>query len=221
MSNITRPFSVVRRRSRLLDLIVPKDPAVQGYRLQAASTFSGVFTTILTADISRGYLDTAVDARKLHSINNRGHVRITFDPQSFNGTSGIADSDQFWLKYQPVDFSGAAGTASDPVLVLPEEKLRGDSIILISGTAPSAVSLAGSLRLFLSGRIQNLSIRNHEAATTMYVGFERGGSEMALAGGGLQTSIAEVADGAEGCILVRGSGATAAFSATFTCYLPL
>lgn len=221
MSNTTRPFSVVRRRAHLLDLIVPKNPLVQGYRLQAAATFSGVFTDILTADISRGFLDPAVDARKLHTINNRDHVRIVFDPQTFNAAAGISDANLFWLKYQPVDFSGAPGTASPPVLIIPEDKLRGDSMILVSGTAPSAASVTGSLQLYLSGRTQNLTVRNHEGATDLYVALEPGGSEILVDGGGLQTSTVVFSNGAQGGLLVRGGGGTAAFSITFTNYLPL
>lgn len=221
MSNITRPVSVVRRRPHLLDMLVPKDLTVQGYRLQASTTFSGGFTTILTADISSGYLDPAVDRRVLQALNNPNHIRIVFDPQTFNGVASIEDDKQFWLKYVPVDFSGTPGTASNPMLVIPEEKLRGDSVVAISGSAPSGATVANSLPLLLPFRAQDITIRNNDGANSLYVALEAGGSEVQLGGGATTLSQVDLPVGAQGCILVRGGGAAVNFSAVFTSFLPL
>lgn len=221
MSNTTRPLTVVRRRPNLLDLVIPKDPDTRGYRLQASTTFSGGFTTILTADISSGYLDANVDRRKLHSINNPNYIRIVFDPDTFNGVAGISDANQFWVKFVPIDFSGSPGAASNPMLLLPEEKLRGDSVVVISGTAPSGASVANSLPLLLPFRAQQVTVRNQESSVTLFLATEVGGNEMELDGGAVTLSQTELPMAAQGCILVRGGGATAAFSATFTSFLPL
>lgn len=224
MSNTTRPFTVLRRRSRLLDILIPKNPATQKYRLLAKATFDGAFTQIIEADIGAGYLDPALrtsgQVNALQSVNNRNHVRVTFDPQTFAGTASISDSAQFWLKFQAVDFAGAAGTQTPPTLILPEDALRGDSVITISGTAPNGATVANSQVLYLPLRMQDITIRNHEPATDLYVATEVGGGEMML---DAASNIAQVtlARGAQGCLLVRGAGATAAFSASMTSFLPL
>lgn len=221
MSNITRPLTVVRRRPHLLDLLIPKNPATQGYRLQASTTFSGGFTTILTADISSGYLDPAVDRRVLQQLNNPNHIRIVFDPQTFNGVAGLVDEQQFWMKFIPVDFTGAPGAASNPMLFIPEEKLRGDSVVAISGTAPSGATVANSLPLLLPFRAQDVTIRNNDAANNLFVALEAGGNEVQVGSGATTLSQIDLPVGAQGCFLVRGGGAPVNFSAVFTSFLPL
>ena len=220
-SNLTRPISVVRRRPNLLDIIIPKDSGTQGYRLDTASNFDGSFTTILTADISSGYLDpNLVRAQKhltLQALNNRGHVRVTFDPASFS----LTDSQQFWLKFVPVDYSGTPGTPSSPMLILPEEKLRGDSVVVVTGSAPDGATVANSLPLLLPFRSQDLTIRNNSSSNSLFVATEDGGGEITVPGN--NTSLSEVSfpNGAQGGILVRGGGAAVSFTATFTSFLPL
>ncbi len=221
MSNSNRPFSVVRRRSHLLDILIPKQVGVQGYRLQAAPNFDGSFVTILTADISSGYLDPAVDRNVLQALNNPNQIRVVFDPQTFNGSSGIIDNHQFWLQFVPVSFAGAPGTASARCLVLPEDALRGDSRIMIQGSAPSGATVADSWELNLPFRTQDLSIRNQEAGTDLYVALDPGGPETVVESGMGNMSQLELSDGAIGGFLVRGDGSTANFSASFTSYLPL
>ena len=225
MSNLSRPFNVIRRRARLADILIPKNSTTQKYRLLASPSFDGVFTQIIEADISSGYLDPALmvsgQAAALQQVNNPGQIRVTFDPQTFAGVASIADADIFWLKFQAVDFSGAAGTATNPIMILPEDKLRGDSAVTISGTAPNAANVAGSLVLDLGYRMQHITIRNEEAATALYVATEAGGPEIKVDGNSTTLSELNLAPGAQGTILVRGNGATAKFSATMTSFLPL
>jgi hypothetical protein len=224
MSNTTRPFTVLRRRSRLLDILIPKNVATQKYRLLAKSSFDGAFTQIIEADIGAGYLDPALRtsgvARALQAVNTRNHVRITFDPQTFAAAATISDSAQFWLKFQAVDFAGVAGTQTPPTLILPEDALKGDSVITVAGTAPNGAAVANSQVLYLPLRMQDITVRNHEAATDLFVATEVGGAETLLDAG---SNLAQVtmARGAQGALLVRGAGATAAFSATMTSFLPL
>lgn len=224
MSNTTRPFTVLRRRSRLLDILIPKNPATQKYRLLAKASFDGVFTQIIEADIGAGFLDPALrtsgQVHALQAVNNRNHVRVTFDPQTFAAAATISDSAQFWLKFQAVDFSGAAGTQTPPTLILPEDSLRGDSVITVAGTAPNGAAVANSQILYLPLRMQDITIRNHDGATDLFVATEVGGGETMVEAA---SSLAMVtfARGAQGCLLVRGGGATAAFSATMTSFLPL
>lgn len=225
MSNLSRPFSVVRRRKNLADVLIPKNATTQKYRLLAAPNFDGTFTQIIEADISSGYLDPALmtsgRAATLQALNNQGQIRVTFDPATFAGAASIADGDIFWLKFQAVDYAGVVGTATNPVMILPEDKLRGDSSITISGTAPSGTDVSGSLQLDLGYRMQDITIRNEEAATALYVATEVGGPEVLVGGNASTLSQYTLAFGAQGTILVRGGGATAKFSATMTSFLPL
>lgn len=220
MSNTTRPLTVLRRRLNLLDILIPKDPATKGYRLDASTTFSGGFSTILTADIGSGYLDPNVDRRLLHAVNNPNHIRVVFDPDTFSG-AGISDTVPFWMQFVPVDFSGALGTPSNPMLFLTEENLRGDSVVNITGTAPSGADVGDSLPLLLPFRTQNALIRNQDGANSLFLAMQEGGDEIEVEGGATTLSQIELPLGAQGCLLVRGGGATVDFSATFTSFLPL
>jgi hypothetical protein len=219
--NTTRPFNVVRRRPNILDLLIPKQANVKGYRLQAATNFDATFTTILTADISSGYLDPAVDRNKLNALNNPNQIRVVFDPQTFFTPTGIEDSKQFWLKFVPVNFAGVPGTASSPCLILPDSNLRGDSRAVIHGDAPSGTTVANSLEILLPFRTQDLEIRNREASTDLYVALSEGGHEILLDAGATTLSQVEFEEGPVESFLVRGSGGTANFSASFTSWLPL
>jgi len=226
MSNLTRPFNVIRRRKNLADILIPKSSNTQKYRLLAAPNFdTSPFTQIIEADISSGYLDPALmisgQAAALQQVNNPGHIRVTFDPATFASAASIADGDIFWLKFQPVNYAGAAGTASNPIMILPEDKLRGDSAVTIAGTAPSGGDVSASLVLDLGYRMQDITIRNEEGATALYVATEAGGPEIRVDGNSTTLSQLTLALGAQGTLLVRGSGGTAKFSATMTSFLPL
>lgn len=215
MSNAFRDFSVVRRRPNFLDLIIPKSPTTKGYRLQAATNFDASFTTILTADISSGYLDRNINPSKIHAINNPNHIRVIFDPATFS----LNDNQHIWLRYVPVDFAGSAGTAGNPSLILPDDELRAQARVIIAGTAPSAADVGASLVLNLPYRMHDIGIRNNSAsgATVLYVSTAIGAPELQV--GGQET--ASLKDGAQGCLLVRGGGGTASFSADFTHSMPV
>lgn len=218
MSNTTRPFSTVRRRPNLLDLIIPKDPAVQKYRLYASPTFDGTFTQIIEADISAGFLDPNINKLVLQSINNRNHVRCAFDPQTFNGVASIDDAEKFWLTFQPVDFAGAPGTQTPPTLILTENDLRGDARIQFTGTAPSGADVSDSLILYLP-RLNDIVIQNLAPGMggELFYAMEPGGGELRLEPGEHH----RLMQGGQGCLLVRGNGATVDVGVSATSYLPL
>lgn len=217
----TREFQVVQRRANLLDIVTPKRPDVQGYRLRAAPNFDGTFATILTADISSGFLDPNVDRRVLTPLPaGRNHIRIVFDPQTFFGAAAIVDADHFWLTFTPVDFSGAPGTESAPGLILPADQYGASDRIIIRGNAPNAASSLGSLQLDLPLRMTDFAFENHEAGggNSVFVSTSRGGGEQEV-GAGLGTQ--QWFDGAVGTLFARGGGGIVNFSASFTNLLPL
>lgn len=215
----TREFTLVRRRKNLIDLITPKRAGVKGYRLEAATNFDGAYTTLMTADISSGYLDSNVNSAVLHSINNPNHIRIVFDPNTFTGTASIVDTKHFWLRFVPVDFSGATGTASAGTLVITDSEHVGNTRVQIAGTAPSGASVANSLRLDLPFSAQDFYIKNEDAAggQDLYVAFMPDGPEQQVS----PQQTYKAFEGPVATLLVRGSGGAATFSASFASYLPL
>lgn len=209
----TQPFSVPYRAPGIVDIVIPRVTGRTGYRLKASNQFDGspAFVQLFEMASNSGYLDPAVDARKLHTMPGQ-HLRATFNPNTFATgqpiDAGLADAQQFWLKFQPVD-AGVAGTESSPILILAPDQLRGRSAIVIAGDAPNASSVSGSLTLCLGRRMTNLTIRNHGGAA-LFVATNPLGPETQIA-----ASASTVLWGEAELLVVRGSGATVAFSADF------
>ena len=216
---ITRDFNVIRRRPHIVDLITPKRAGVQGYRLQAATNFDGMFVNILTADVSSGYLDPAVNPALLHTVPNQDHIRIAFSPDSFTGVAGIKDDNHFWLKFVPISFAGVVGAAGNPALVITDYEHYGMSRVLISGLAPQGATVANSLQLDLPFTSQDLYIKNEEAVggRSLYLASLPGGSEQQIS----PQETLGMFFGPLDSLIVRGSGGTVQFSASFTNYLPI
>jgi len=214
-----RDFSVIRRRKNIIDILTPKRANVQGYRFQATTNFDQAYTTILTAPISSGYLDPAINPVVLNAVNNPDHIRVVFNPNTFTAAAGITDAAHFWLKFIPVDFSGTPGTAGAGTLVLTDSEHSGNSRVQIAGVAPADSTVANSLQLNLPQSSQDFVIKNENAAGgfNLYVSFRVGGAEHQVAP---QESL-KFFEGPLDLLMVRGSGGTVTFSASFTNYLPL
>jgi hypothetical protein len=213
-----RDFSIFRRRPHLVDLLTPKRSGVKGYRLEAATNFDAVFTPILTADISSGYLDPNLNSAVLQAISNsRDEIRIAFDPTSFAALAGISDTQHFWLRFVPVDYAGVAGTAGPPTIVLTDAERYGHARVQIAGTAPNAATVAGSLELWLF-RTRDLYVKNEAAVggSDLYVAVQRGGPERQVS----PQTVLTYEEGPQDTVLVRGAGGTVVFSAAFVNYLP-
>jgi hypothetical protein len=214
-----RDFSVIRRRKNIVDILTPKRAGVAGYRFQAATNFDQSYTTVLTAPIGSGYLDPAVNPMVLHSVNNNDHIRVVFNPDTFNGVAGISDATHFWLRFVPIDFAGVVGTPGPGTLILTDAEHYGNSRVQIAGTAPSGAAVANSLQINLPQNSQDFYIKNANATggNGLYVSFQVGGSEQQVG----PQEVMKAYDGPSDTLMVRGSGGTAAFSASFTNYLPL
>ena len=209
----TRPFTVVRRRANFVDIIMPKQAGVKGYRLRAAINFDAAFSDLLTADIGSGYLGPGINRGSIHAINNGDHIRAVFDPAS----ESLVDENAIWLKFQPVDFGGTPGTESLPILLLPEEAHGVDGRVIIRGNAPSAADVSGSLEIGLPRRMEDVTVTNNDATDDLLIAFAPGGAEQVIKPLATHT----VRSGALEQLLVRGNSAVVNFSATFTNYLPL
>lgn len=217
---MSRDFTVVRRRTGIIDFLTPKRANVGGYRFQAATNFDGSWTTLFTAPISSGYLDPAINPAVLHSVNNsREHIRAVFNPNSFTVAAGISDTAHFWLRFVPVDFAGSAGTPGAPHLVVTDAEHYGTSRVLIAGLAPQGAAVANSQELELPFTTEDLYIKNEEASggRNLYVAMIPGGAEQQVS----PQETVTIFHGPIDSLLVRGVGGTVRFSASFTNYLPL
>lgn len=214
-----RDFSVIRRRKNIVDVLTPKRAGVEGYRFQVATNFDQAYTTILTAPISSGYLDRNINPAVLNSVNNNDHIRIVFDPNTFTGAASITDGAHFWMRFVPIDFAGSVGTPGPGTLILTDAEHYGNSRVQIAGTAPIGAAVANSLQLNLPQNSQDFYIKNANAAAgnALYVAFIVGGAEQQVSG----QEVMKAYDGPSDLLMVRGAGGTAAFSASFTNYLPL
>lgn len=216
---ITRDFNVIRRRPHIVDILTRKRVGVQGYRLEAATNFDAVFTPIITADISSGYLDPAINPNVLHTVPNQDQIRIVFNPHTFTGVAGITDDNHFWLRFVPIDFAGAPGTPGNPALVITDYEHYGMSRVLIAGDVPQAASVAGSLQLDLPFTSQDLYIKNEDptGGHDLYLASLPGGAEQQISPQEVLTMFFGPLDS----LIVRGAGGTTRFSASFTNYLPI
>jgi len=216
---MNRDFTVARRRANLVDILTPKRPGIQGYRLKAQLNFDGVFATLLTGDIGTGFLDPAIDTRVLQAIPARDRVRIVFDPDTFSGGPwSLVDTNHFWLQFFPVDFAGVEGTGGARTLIIPDDEMRAQGRVIIAGTAPLGATIANSLRLDLPFRMRNIYVRNNDAVggDLLYVATTEGGPERPVA----PQEEAEFFEGGVGTLMVRGAAAIP-FTASMTHLLPL
>lgn len=211
----TRDFSVIRRRANYVDLVTPKRANVFGYRFQAATNFDASYTTLFTIPVSSGYLDPSINQALVNVVNLNDHVRAVFNPVTFS----LVDTAHFWLRFVPVDAANSAGTPGPGTLVLTDSERYGNSRIQISGTAPNAATVAGSLQLNLPQASQDFYIKNEAAVggNALYVSNQVGGREQQVS----PQEVLRAYDGPTDLLMVRGSGGTVAFSASFSNYLPL
>lgn len=173
----------------------------------SGSTGSAVLTAPRT-----GLVDPAVQGNQ-HVIQPGENVRMIFKPSNF----GLPDSGVFWVKLGYVDGGGLDMVSPAPsavTLVLPPP--TGGVQSGFTGTAPLGANLAASLQIDLPRSMENLRIRNLELATPLHVAFDPGGPEIQVPGG--QETVAWT--GLISTIFVRGAGATAAFTATFSPAFP-
>lgn len=213
----TPAFSVAYRAPHIVDLLIPKQVNTEGYRIKGSPQFDGspAFVTLFTANIGAGFVDPAVDVKKLHALPGMNRVRAVFDPDTYTGTAAILDSAQFWLVFTPVS-GGVPGTDSDPVLVLSPNQYNGTERIAIQGSAPSGLALANSLSICLGRRMTGFTFKNNDASNPLFVAFNRSGQEIEVPGGATLSRQSTFGLGSTSTLLVRGGGGAVGFTADFT-----
>jgi hypothetical protein len=213
----TPRFSVPYRAPHVVDLLIPKIASTDGYRIKASPQFDGspAFVTLFTVPIGAGFVDPAVDRRKLHTMPGTNRVRAVFDPDTYTGSAAILDSAQFWLVFQPV-VGGVGGADSDPVLVLTPSQFNGAERIIIQGSAPNGANLAASLSICLGRRMTGFTFKNNDGTNSLFVAFNRNAQEIEVPGGTTISRHSLFGNGSTSTLLVRGGGGAVSFSADFT-----
>ncbi len=210
---MNRSINVFRRRTNIVDMMVPKVAGVSEYRIKWAQNFDGSFVQIIAAN-NTGFFDTTIDRQKVESQPTGSTVRITFNPATFS----IDDTKSFWIELWHYPSGGPEVQMSAPSLLLPESAHRGIGLITIHGSAPSAVDSSGSLQLDLPGLMQDFRFHNEDGGNALFVATEQSGPEEKLATNALVQLSSFVAT--QGSIWVRGGGGAVLFSASFTRAFP-
>lgn len=206
---MNRLFKIVRRRPHIVDFYTPYVYGVDLYRIKSAANFDGVFAAIINST-NVGFLDDNVNRNVLDTQPTTGtDVRIVFDPTTY----AIDDTKPFWLQLARVT-GGVETLVGAPTLVLPDTARHGLGIVIIRGSAPNGASVANSLQLDLPMLMQDFKIHNEDGATPLFIATEAGGPEQKFLGNLSIQSWSLV--GTQGSLYVRGGGATAVFSASFT-----
>lgn len=212
---MTRTINLFRRRSNIVDLMVPVTANVAEYRLRWAQNFDGVFAQIIAAPVW-GFYDDTIDRAKIDSQPSTGvGVRMTFNPVTFS----ITDTKSFWIQLWHLPVGGGPEVAvSAPSLVLPESAHHGVGIVTIQGNAPTGATSADALQLDLPRLMQDFRIFNKDAGVSLFVSTEELGPEEEVkpAPADQYTSLSAT----QGSLWVRGGGAPCPFSATFTAAFP-
>lgn len=212
-------FSVAYRAPHIVDLLIPKKVGVDGYRIKGSPQFDGspAFVTLFTAGIAAGFLDPAVDRRKLSMMPGTNRVRAVFDPDTYAAgqtiDAGLVDAGQFWLTFQPVT-AGVDGIDSGPVLILTPDQARGTERIVIQGSAPAAANLAGGLTLTLGRRMTGFTFMNNDATNSVFVAFNKSGQEIEVPADTPRNS--SFGGGSSSTLVIRGGGGAVSFSVDFT-----
>lgn len=213
----TLDFSVAYRAPGIVDVLMPKQQDVAGYKLSASPQFDGspAFVDIITASIGAGYLDPSVPRGRLHNMPGTNKVRAVFNPDTFSAgqpiDAGISDVVQFWMRFTPIDSADVEGADSDPVLILTPSQKQGTDRIAIAGTAPVAADVGGSLQLCLGRRMTNIVIQNN-GSNPVFVAFNPGSAEVQVAAG----EEYQVITGSQDTLLLRATGGTSAVTASFS-----
>jgi hypothetical protein len=202
----TRNFSILRRRAGLVDLVTPLKlvtPSVKSYRLKTDTTPSGAFATTVMTVSRTGFVDK--DVAGAHNVIQPGeNVRMIFKPSNF----GLSDTAPFWLKLVYIDEADAemvTPAPSAPTLIgSPNE---GYPQVAFTASAPLS-----ALRIDLPRTLENVKLRNLEAANTLMVAFQEGGGEATIPFGTENVGV----QGGVSSIWVRGVGGAVSFSFTGT-----
>lgn len=212
MTMNVRDFQVVRRRSNLVDLIIPKELGDVSYEIEGAVNFDAAYSSLVSVPVGRGHLDQSIDRRVLNQLPGHDKVRITFDPDNYSGVLTNGDTAHFWLRLIRTT-GGGAQPPSIGTLILTEAERQAQQQITIQGDAPASTT---RLPIGLPRRMDNFNIVNHDDTNNLLVSTIEDGSQYNVLPGETWSPFT----GATAGIEVSGDGGVVAFSASFTNTFP-
>jgi hypothetical protein len=204
---MARSLSLVRRRANLVDLTLQARAGVAAYQFFSSTNFDVAFTQFETVP-AYGKASKTVLNTSYTDGNYRNQTRFVFDPADY----ALNDSAPIWIQIKQVSTSGVVGPFEARHLVLPYSS-QPNRPLVISGLAPSAIDISGSMELQLPMQCNNMRVQV-DGANDLYLAFESSGPEQRVPS--LASEFTDVMKTFESFyqIFVRGGGASTAFSLT-------
>ncbi len=203
---MTRSITLHRRRPNLVDLTLQVRPGITSYKFQSASNFDASFTTFANIPAS-GYASSTAITGFGSEQAYRGLTRFIFNPADYS----ITDTSPFFVRIIPA-INGVDEPTEAIHMVLPYSSSP-DRPVILTGSAPSAGSLSGSLEIQLPGQCRGLEIQNNDAGNDMYVAFEPGGPEHRVPAIATTFTVFTTIVPVFTQLFVRGSGGAVPFNA--------
>lgn len=234
---MARFLSLYRRRPNLVDINLQSGPyapmaiglgagkVAASYDFYVGANFDTASPTFFqNVPASGGYRSPSsqapvagFDSEQFSQSRTPYLTRFKFNAVDYIGAglpftvAGVTDLTPLWLTFIQRNLDGTTNPATAPQLILPYSSVPNRTVIL-SGTAPSAASLAGSLEIQLPMQVNNIQIQNN-GTNILQVAFEPTGPEFTV---NPSTAGADInlytAYNSSSQLFVRGAGGTTAFN---------
>jgi hypothetical protein len=211
---MARSYSLVRRSPSSVDIRINQRSDVQSYIFKSSANFDGTYVDTQIVPFN-GFKSLTADISTFDSsATSRGQSRFYFNPDDYTlSQSYISNTSTFWLKLAEVK-NGVEQAAGPAHMVLPYNS-NPERIVTIAGTAPSAVSITGSLEIQLPGQCVGFKINNNGSNPVM-VAFEKNGPEFTVSPQSTSPEGLSALFSSVHQIFVRGAGGSSAFSSIFS-----
>jgi hypothetical protein len=180
-------------------------PPIVEYRFRVSTNFDAAPTVIQTVP-RRGFRSPSAVDNGYNDARFKGKVRFLFNPIDYIA-SGIVDTSPFFIAMATRPLNGVFGTFSSQHMIVPYDS-SSDPLIVLNGDAPMAASITGSLEIQLPRIVDELIVKNVDAAN-LHLAFNSGGPEYQIN----PSTVLELADISASQIFVRGEGAAVTFNA--------
>ena len=167
-----RSFSIYRRRPDLIDMHWPVRALAASYDVQYATNFDAI--PVLFQNIPAiGFRSVSTPVFTGDS-QFKGKTRFIFAPSDY---PPMVDNSQLWINFRQIDIDGTINAYEALQLVLPYDSGPRPSVI-ISGAAPAAISIAGSLELQLPHNVNAIYLTNNDPVNSLFISFNPFGPEI-------------------------------------------
>jgi hypothetical protein len=213
---MSRSLSLYRRKTNLVELLLRQRAGKTGFRFSAAPNFDAASVAFATVP-NYGVRSPSVPEIGVVGSQYRDQVRFIFNPADYFATApALVDTNPFFIQVEAQNPNGTFDAKEAMHMVLPPEMATPNRVIALSGTAPSAADISGSLEVQLPMQCIDFEFENLDNAKDLYVAFEPTGGEYLIPplttdGYTLAQQLSSVSQ-----IFVRGGGASVAFRAVFT-----